>query len=128
MSSFLDKMTPEEISELKERHDKVVKEVKEEEALSNKIKLMRIITNPETYADIALERIADNPESFNPSVMKDILVDVIATAMDVWSHNGHLIFLDKDNKNRCLHCGKSFSEELPRTKLCRVKTKRGKHD
>lgn len=131
MSEFFKDITPEQEAELKKRHEAVVAEAKREEERQRKEQEKRMaiyrMTQPETYADIIIKEITDNPESFKPDVMRQILVRGIQSAMDVWSHGGHLLYIAKDKKIRCLHCGVEFKEDnIPQTKLCSLRQRRKK--
>lgn len=122
-------MTPEQEAELKERHKKVVEEVKFEEEIRNKAlekqKLIYTMTSPETYADIAMNEITNNPEAFKPEVMRTILIAAVSSAMDVWSHGGHLLYITKEDTVRCINCGKTFKKEnIPQTALCSTKRRK----
>ena len=76
--------------------------------------------DPETYVQMAMAEINAEPNAHDPKIFHDILYSVICSAMSVWSHDGHLLFLDKDKTIKCLNCGRRFKGEksVPKTKLC----------
>jgi hypothetical protein len=76
--------------------------------------------DPETYVQMAMAEINAEPNAHDPQIFHDILYSVICSAMSVWSHEGHLLFLDKDRTIKCLNCGKKFKGEksVPKTRLC----------
>ena len=127
MGDFFKDITPEQEAELKKHHEQVVAEAKREEERQKKERekamAIRKMTSPETYAELIIKEITDNPDSFKPEVMRQILVKGIQSAMDVWSHEGHLLFIAKDKKIRCLHCGVEFKEE---NMLCNPRQRRKK--
>lgn len=86
----------------------------------NRAEAAKKMLDPETYVQMAMAEINAEPNAHDPKIFHDILYAVICSAMNVWRHDGHLLFLDNDRTIKCLNCGKKFKSEkmVPNTRLC----------
>jgi hypothetical protein len=82
--------------------------------------VIKKITDPETYVQMAMVQIHQNPSSADPVVFHAILYEAVTAAMNVWAHNGHLLYLSKDKTFNCVCCHKVFKKEkeIPKSKIC----------
>lgn len=97
--------------------NKKIKNMREEISLVNRV------LNPETYVDMVIDGIINNPNSSNPDIMRSIIRGAIIKAMAVWSYQGHIISIEGERDKavaKCIHCKKEFPlKEIPSTTLCR---------
>lgn len=100
--------------------DDITKNIAKRNETINRAEAAKKMLDPETYVQMAMAEINAEPNAHDPQIFHDILYAVICSAMSVWSHDGHLLFLNKDKTIRCLNCGKKFKGEksAPKTRLC----------
>lgn len=100
--------------------DNITKNIVKRNDAINRAEAAKKMLDPETYVQMAMAEINAEPNAHDPKIFHDILYAVICSAISVWSHDGHLLFLDKDRTIKCLNCGKKFKGEktTPKTRLC----------
>ena len=108
------------MSDIEKTVDDIAKNATKITETINRAEAAKKMLDPETYVQMAMAEINAEPNAHDPQVFHDILYSVICSAMSVWSHDGHLLFLDKDKTIKCLNCGKKFKGEksTPKTRLC----------
>lgn len=100
--------------------DNIAKKAIEKNKTLDRAEAAKKMLDPETYVQMAMAEINAEPNAYEPKIFHDILYAVICSAMNVWRHEGHLLFLDDDRTIKCLNCGKKYKSEknIPNTRLC----------